>query len=40
LLEIWIHISGITRDQPNVHMLEGEGNNTALQNRRVFFIYK
>lgn len=30
LLENWIYISGITRDQPNVHMLEGEGKNTAL----------
>lgn len=25
LLDIWIYISGITQDQPNVHMLEGEG---------------
>lgn len=26
LLQIWIHTSGITRDQPNVHMLEREDN--------------
>lgn len=31
LLEIWIYISEITQNQPNVHMLEREGTTQHLK---------
>lgn len=36
LLRIWISISGITRDQPNVHMLQRERSTRLFKTREYF----